>query len=138
MGITGEGRQALEAGGWRRANPEGTGPRYRRAIRLVYMATLGTLGQVTSDTGSGTHAMPGSFFYIVRRRPGAVPGTAWVLLDPPPGGEGGVTDGHTIGILMPSAGSDTDGAEALLRRLFPERPGIDPPRTSKERPDTHH
>ena len=63
--------------------------------------------------------MPGTFFYIVRRRASAVPGTAWVLLDPPRVGTG-ATDGHTIGILMPSDLADSRKDGALVTRLFPE------------------
>ncbi len=81
--------------------------------------------------------MPGSFFYVVSRRPGAVPGTAWVLLDPPPDGVG-ATDGHTIGILVPSGGSCTGGGEILVTDVFPRRPPTDVPRASRKRPDTRH
>jgi hypothetical protein len=72
-------------------------------------------------------AMPGTFFYIVRRRASAVPGTARVLLDPPPGSQG-ATDGHTIGILMPSDRVPADGEGALVTRPFPDRRPEGPPR----------
>ncbi len=65
--------------------------------------------------------MPISLFYVVRRRPSVVPGASWVLLDPP-AGDLGATDGHTIGILMP-----TDRAGPADELAAPPRRAVAPP-----------
>ena len=81
--------------------------------------------------------MPGSFFYLVRRRPSAVPGASWVLLDPP-AGNSGATDGHTIGILMPSD-RVTDGVEEEpIAGRSTHRMPFSPGRATGKRPPPRH